>query len=182
MKGYVNGFSYECHSRLLNTYIHLLLSAFLPQAVVSTLSSGTASPSRQLKSPSTDTVHNFLISVPGNRVSNTNSKGIACIFAVSENANESIGAAGFSDRRNAHKTYAVLMKMDLFATCSPGQILRAVPSRRACTRVHRRSLTCVQSRMCRNVGHLATFHPSSTNVGDQTCQDSGTPPGRWQSP
>lgn len=76
-----------------------------------------------ITSPSNDSAHNFLISTPDIRVSKTNSKGIACISAVSEKANESIGAAGFSDTRNAHRTNAVFMKRDLFAMCCPGQIL-----------------------------------------------------------
>lgn len=83
------------------------------------------SPSRQLKSPSNDTEHNFLISASANRVSKTNSNGKACIFAVSENASGSIGAAGFSHRRYAHKMCAVFMNIDLCATGWPGQILRA---------------------------------------------------------
>ena len=74
-------------------------------------------------------MQNLLISALGNRSSKTNLKGIACIFAVSEKANESIGAAGFSDTRNAHRTNAVFMNTDLFATCIPGQILGGATSK-----------------------------------------------------
>ena len=135
----------------------------------------------QLASASNDIVHNRLITVPGTRVSKIKSNGNACIFAVSENANESIGAAGFSDRRNAHKTYAVLIKMDLFATCNPGQILCVATS---C--MHRLyvngCLTYDQSQTCRNLGHPALFRLQSANAEDRTFRDQERPRDRWRSP
>lgn len=135
----------------------------------------------QCTSTSNETVHNLLISPAGNRVLKINSNGSACIFAVSVNANESTGAAGFSDRRNAHRMKAVLIKSDLFATCSPGQILRVAASR--VYMLHPNDCpTCDQSRMCRNSGRPAPSRLWPTSAEVQICRDSGRPLGRWQSP
>ena len=107
-------------------------------------------------------MHNVLISALGDRSSKTNPKGIAWIFAVSEKANESIGAAGFSDTRNAHRMNAVFMKTDLFATCSPGQILGGALSK-ICMHVCRSTLSYLRPKPNVQNRRSSLNFPSSVN-------------------
>ena len=72
----------------------------------------------------TTSVHRCRICASLDRGSNTTLNGSAIWFAVSEKSNELIGDLGSSDRRNAQKTSAAFTKIERFATCCPGQILR----------------------------------------------------------
>jgi len=76
----------------------------------------------------TSSVHRCRICVSLDRGSNISRNGSAIWFTVSEKPNESIGALGSSDRRNAQRMSATPMKIERFAMFWPGQALRRVES------------------------------------------------------
>ena len=68
-------------------------------------------------------VHNCRIRDALDRGSNTTRNGSAIWFTVSENPSGLMGASGSSDRRNAQRMSATLMKIERFAMCCAGHIL-----------------------------------------------------------